>query len=46
MLLYNIDFDNGMVKEYAANVILADNLYQQVNDKGHKMAHVNYSLDH
>ena len=44
-LTYDVEFDDGEVKEYAANVI-AENLLSQVDDEGFTLTHLDSIVSH
>jgi hypothetical protein len=44
-LVYDVEFPDGSVKEYAANII-AENLYSQVDENGHSYTLLDNILDH
>ena len=44
-LVYDVQFPDGSVKEYAANII-AENLYSQVDENGHSYTLLDNILDH
>ena len=43
--LYNVEFPDGHIAAYAANVI-AENMYAQVNEEGHTIVTMDEILDH
>ena len=45
ILVYEVDFDDGLTKEYAANII-TDNIYQQVDREGRKFTTIEGIIDH
>ena len=44
-MVYDVEFDDGDVKEYSANVI-AEELLSQVDDEGFTLTHLDAILDH
>ena len=43
--MYEVEFDDGLTKEYAANII-ADNIYQQVDREGRMFTTMEGIIDH
>ena len=44
-MVYDVQFPDGEIKEYAANVI-ADNMYNQVDPDGHSRSHLDRIIDY
>lgn len=44
-LVYDVEFDNGMIKGYSANVI-AENMLSQIEDKGFTVTHLTAIIDY
>ena len=44
-VVYEVEFDDGRVREYGANII-AGNLYDQVNSEGYRYQHTISVLGH